>query len=83
MQELCPFQNAIFTLLQGEFFSCHKQLSFFFFLFIQGPFQMSGPIKHNKTGLLVEKRNTAQRAEKKNRLIMHIHVAGRFNDCCL
>lgn len=54
MQALRSFQNAIFTLLRGEFSSCHKQLSFFFF--IQGPFQMSGPIKHNTTGLWVEKK---------------------------
>lgn len=63
MQELCSFQNAIFTLQQGEFSSCHKQL--FFFFFIQGPFQMSGPIKHNTTGLWVEKKKTAQGREEK------------------
>lgn len=28
----------------------------FFFLFTQGPFQMSGPIKHNTTGLWVGKK---------------------------
>lgn len=47
---------------------------------------MSGPIKHNTTGLWVGgggEKKTAQRAEKKSGLIMHIHVVGRFNDCCL
>lgn len=56
---------------------------------------MSGPIKHNTTGLWVEEgrkekkrkkktqQHPAQRAEKKSELIMNIHVAGGLNDCCL
>lgn len=51
---------------------------------------MSGPIKHNTTGLWVEEgreekknqQHPAQRAEKKSELIMNIHVAGGLNDCC-
>lgn len=53
---------------------------------------MSGPIKHNTTGLWVEEgkgnkkknppANPAQRAEKKSELIMNIHVAAGLNDCC-
>lgn len=30
--------------------------NFLFFFFIQGPFQISGPIKHNTTGLWMEKK---------------------------
>lgn len=61
---MCSFQNTTFTPLRAEFSSCHKQLLLSFFL-IQGPFQMSGPLKYNTTGLWTEK-NTAQRAEKKS-----------------
>lgn len=44
---------------------------------------MSGPIKHNTTGLWVKKKpHPAQRAEKKSELIMNIHAAGGLNDCC-
>lgn len=44
---------------------------------------MSGPIKHNTTGLWVEKNNTAQRAEQRSGLVLNIHVVGGLNDCCL
>ena len=44
---------------------------------------MSGPIKHNTTGLWVEKKNTAQRAEQRSGLVLNIHVVGGLNDCCL
>lgn len=55
----------------------------FFFFFIQGPLQMSGPIKHNTTGLWVKKKkNTAQRAEEKSGL-MNIHVAIGLGVRCL
>lgn len=80
MQELCSFQNAIFTLLQGEFSSCHKQL--FFSLYSQTFSNVrANQTQHDRS--LGEKRNTAQRAEKKSGLIMNIHVVGGLSDCCL
>ena len=80
MQELCSFQNAIFTLLQGRFSSCHKQVFSFFYSRTFSNVR-ANQTQHDRS--LGGRKNTAQGAEKKSGLILHIHVVGRFNDCRL